>query len=374
MARAPATQEVEADPEADRLEGFPHPRETAVLHGHAEAAATFASAFQSGRMHHGWLLAGREGIGKATLAYRMARFVLAREDERGRGDDPLDVPSEATASRQVRALSHPGLLVIRRPWESRLKRFITSIPIDEVRRIKSFLAHTSAAGAWRVVIVDQADELNTNAANALLKSLEEPPPRALFLLVSSQPGRLLATIRSRCRRFELSPLGDDELRRAAETALADSATTAPIDEKQWPILTESAQGSVRRLLALSRSEGLALQTRLEGMFAALPRLDWQQVHALAEDVTGSGAEQRYEQFLDLLLGRIARLARALAAGVGRPADVALADRLIPEPKLVAWAELWETLIARKAETAALNLDKRALILEAFAGMQAAARG
>ena len=182
MARAPQLQEIEATPEADRLEGFPHPRETQRLAGHLAAQQAVRQAFAEGRVHHAWLLAGREGIGKATLGYRIARFVLARPEERAEGT--LDVPPGSVAARQVTALSHPGLLVLRRPWDAKAKRHTTSIPVDEVRRLKSFLAHSAGPGAWRVVIVDQADELNTNAANALLKSLEEPPPNALFLLVS----------------------------------------------------------------------------------------------------------------------------------------------------------------------------------------------
>ena len=165
-----------------------------------------AEAFASGRMHHAWLLAGRAGIGKATLAYRLARHVLARPDERDHSGKSLEVPTDSAAARQVAALSHPGLLVLRRPYDTKSKRFVSAIPVDEVRRLKSFLGLTSGENAWRVVIVDTADELNLNAANALLKSLEEPPRRALFMLVASEPSGLLPTIRSRCRRLDLQPL------------------------------------------------------------------------------------------------------------------------------------------------------------------------
>src|SRR5690606_8652601 len=135
-------------------------------------------AFASGRMHHGWLITGLEGIGKATLAYRFARYVLANPVERAA--DTLDVPPDTRAARQVLALSHPGLLVIRRAWDPKTKRFPATIPVDEVRRLKAFLGRTAADDAWRVVIVDRAEELNVSAANALLKSLEEPPPRTVF--------------------------------------------------------------------------------------------------------------------------------------------------------------------------------------------------
>ena len=225
MARAPAAAVIEARPEADRLEGFPHPRETAKLFGHEPAERALAEALASGRMHHAWLLAGPPGIGKATLAYRLARAALADPSERSATD--LTVPEDSRAARQVRALSHPGLLVIRRPWDDKAKRFATTIPVDEVRRLRSFLGHSAAEATWRVVIVDDANELNVNAANALLKSLEEPPPRTVFLLVAPAPGRLLPTIRSRCRTLVLAPLEPAALRAAATQALAAADVDAP---------------------------------------------------------------------------------------------------------------------------------------------------
>ncbi|HWK33029.1 MAG TPA: DNA polymerase III subunit delta', partial [Hyphomicrobium sp.] len=219
MARAPAAAEIEALPEADRLAEFPHPRETEQLFGHSGVEATLAGALASGRVHHAWLLSGPRGIGKATLAYRFARAALAEPAERDPSGASLSIAPETTAARQVRALSHPGLLLIRRPYDVKAKRFATSIPVDEVRRLRSFLSHRAAGDGWRVVIVDEANELNVNAANALLKSLEEPPERTVFLLVSSAPGQLVPTIRSRCRALALSPLGAKDLHAATAQAL-----------------------------------------------------------------------------------------------------------------------------------------------------------
>jgi DNA polymerase III subunit delta' len=374
MVRAPVLQEIETVPEADRLDGFPHPRATTALSGHTAAQETFASQFASGRMHHAWLLAGREGIGKATLAYKIARYALAAPEERGHGgpnSDPLAVAPGSIAAGQVRALSHPGLMVIRRPWDARLKRFTTSIPIDEVRRIKSFLAHASTSEAWRIVIVDRADELNINAANALLKSLEEPPARTLFLLITAQPGELLPTIRSRCRRLELSPLADQDLLDAAVAAIA-AAEAVEIDVAALPQLTPVARGSVRRLLMLARSEGVALHGKLRAILSSLPALDWLQVHSLADEVTAAGADQRFEQLLEVLTEMVSQLVRARALGAAA-GDDGLAERLIARDGLATWAELWETVQRKRAETSELNLDRKALLLETFAMLQAAAR-
>lgn len=372
MARAPAVQVIEELPEADRLEEFAHPRATKLLFGHAGAERELAGTFAGGRMHHAWLITGREGIGKATLAYRFARHVLARPDERDPKGVSLDVPPTSTAARQVLALSHPGLMLIRRPWDFKSKKLMTVITVDEVRRLRSFLAHSAEAQAWRCVIVDQADELNINAANALLKSLEEPPVRTVFLLVSSEPGRLLATIRSRCRRLDLAPLSSADLRHAALQAIGE-AGAGPPDAKAWPALERLAEGSVRRALMLAAAKGLELNARIGALIAGLPNVDWSSVHALSDEVSGAANGPRFELFYELLLGELSRLIRARTSGHGTSEDLALAGRLIGEGSLASWAELWERSAREKAEALTLNLDRKALILAVFAGLAAAAR-
>jgi len=376
MARAPAGETTEAPPEAERLGDFPHPRETRDLLGHAAAERALAQAFASGRMHHAWLLAGRAGIGKATLAYRLARHVLAQPGERDPAGQSLAVPAGASAARQIAAQAHPGLLVLRRPWDLRTKRFATGIPVDEVRRLRSFLGLTAEGGGWRVVIVDSADDLNLNAANALLKSLEEPPPRALFLIVSAQPSRLLPTIRSRCRRLDLQPLGPQDLRQAADAAMRAAGVEPPKGE-EWPQLERLAQGSVRTLLQLADG-GVDLWRRTAQLLARLPEVDWPAAHGLADQLATDAQEQRFETFFGLLLDALARLVRLRASGAGRAeggteAEQAVAGRLIPEGRLPAWAELWQAIVADKADAEELNLDRKALILRTLARLEAAAR-
>lgn len=378
MARAPAVQEVEALPEADRLDGFPHPRHTATLYGHEPAERRLAEAFAGGRMHHGWLITGPEGIGKATLAYRLARHALADAAERDTSAQSLVTPEDARATRQVRALSHPGLLVLRRTYDTKAKRFTASIAIDEVRRLRNFLGLSGTDGGWRAVIVDTADDLNPNAANAILKSLEEPPPRTLFLLLAAEPGRLLPTIRSRCRTLELAPLATEPMRQAVRQALAassDDVTEGLPAPSEWAILEHLAEGSVRRLLALRGGGGIALYQRISTLIGALPKPDWAAIHALSDELGGTAAEQRLELFFDLLLGLVSRLIR-IRAGLpaGDPDDAALATRLIPEGSLATWAELWETIVAEKADALLLNLDRKSLVLGTFQRLEVAARG
>jgi DNA polymerase-3 subunit delta' len=369
MARAPAVEAPEALPEADRLGDFPHPRETRDLVGQQAAEEALARAFAGGRMHHAWLFAGRAGIGKATLAYRLARHVLARPGERDPAGRSLAVPPTSPAARQVAALAHPGLLVLRRPYDLQKKRLITVISVDEVRRLRAFLGHTAEAGGWRVVVVDSADELNPNAANALLKSLEEPPPRALFLLVSAQPSRLLATIRSRCRRLDLAPLAAQDLRSAAEAAMR-AAGVAPPAPDQWAELERLAEGSVRRALELADG-GVELYRRIAQIFARLPDVDWPSAHVLADQLSGDAQEQRFETFFGLVVDMLARLVRLSASGVGdAEPEQALAARLIPAARLPAWAELWQTIVADKADADELNLDRKALILRTLARLGA----
>lgn len=371
MARAPVLQEVEALPEADRLEGFAHPRETRDLFGHGAVERELAHAFSGGRMHHGWLLAGPEGIGKATLAYRLARHVLAAPSERDLFGESLSVSDDSAAARQITAMAHPGLLVLRRPYDPKTKRFAASLPVDEVRRLKSFLGLTGGEGQWRVVIVDTADDLNPNAANALLKSLEEPPQRALFLLVTSEPGRLLPTIRSRCRKLDLKALGEADLRRAVGAAL----TTAEKDEPtapQWAQLQRLADGSVRRALQLFGNGGLDLYAEIDKIFALLPKVDWAGAHSLADSMALSAHEQRYAAFLDLLMDLLARLIRARTTGEGEAADIALARRLIGEDALPAWAALWGALVRERNDTDALNLDRKTMILGTLAKLEGVA--
>ena len=372
MARAALSADAEVLPEADRLDGFAHPRETGAVIGHGEAERIFADALASKRMHHAWLITGAAGIGKATLAYRFARAALAREGERDLFGDALDVAIDSTAYRQVTALSHPGLLVIRRGYDAKAKRFAQSIAVDDVRRLKSFLAMSAEEGGRRVIIVDSADELNMNAANALLKSLEEPPSRTVFLIVSSVPGRLLATIRSRCRMLPLSPLSADDLRRAVQTALTAANKAEPSPEV-WADMERISGGSVRRALTLVDTGGFTLQARIDKLLASLPKLDMAAAHGLGDELQGAANDAKFVLFGGLLADTLARLIRAEATGQGSAADVSLAHRLIGPARLATFAELWETLARERAEAMQLNLDRKSLILTSLMRLESASR-
>lgn len=354
MARTATLQSEDAQPELDRLDGFPHPRETTALFGQNAAEEALLGAFVDGRMHHAWLLCGPAGIGKATLAYRFAKHALAKPTERKAAS--LAIDDNASAARQVTALSHPGLLVLRRPFDTKVKRFSGAITVDEVRRLRSFLGLTAGEGSWRIVIVDTANDLNPNAANALLKSLEEPPSQTIFLLLSSEPSALLPTIRSRCRRLNLSPLGNEDLGTAAARAYQAASIDMPKAD-QWSHIEELANGSVRRALQFAGDGGLASHAALTGALARLPVVDWSAMHALADAMSGSANEQQFEMFCDLLLEMTGRIANERSRDNSRQA--------------AHLTDFWSTFVRQRSEVDVLNLDRKAFILSAFNSLQQA---
>lgn len=349
-------------PEPDRVEGAPHPRASVHLFGQEAAEADYLAAARTGRLHHGWLIAGPRGVGKATLAWRIARHLLA-----GGTATTLEMDPEAPAFRQAAALSAPGLFLCRRPWDDKGRRLRTAITVDEVRALTGAFRLAATEGGWRVAIVDAAEELNTQAANALLKLLEEPPRRAVLLLVSHQPGRLLPTIRSRCRTLRCRPLAPADV----ERALAAAGFAAGDDART---LAELAEGSPGAAIRLINQDGPALYGDILGIIGA--RRDRRALLALADSCAGRDAGARYEAALELTQLALVRLARRAAGGDVAPAldaERAAFERLATSP---AQARLWAGLAARLSDRAAharaVNLDPAQVILDTFLQIDAAA--
>lgn len=347
--------------EPDRLEGFAAPREVERPIGHDAALAELEDAFRSGRLHHCWLIAGPEGIGKATLAYHFARSVLVAHRA---GGDLTHVGPSDTVFRKVASMAHPNLLVIRRPWNERTKRFGQWIGVDEVRRLRAFLGNTAGELGFRVVIVDRADELNQNAANALLKMLEEPPPETLFLLIAGAEGKIPVTIRSRCRTLRLSPLEADDLAKAVRTALQRDGHDVENDALE--LATALSDGSVRRALELATGDGIKLYREALGLLRTLPDLDSARVQKLADKLAAQGETDRLELFYSLLLGILERLIRFTATGESvTEEEASLGRRLLGNADLAAWAEAWASITKAKDEALGLNLDRSLLLFETF---------
>jgi DNA polymerase-3 subunit delta' len=248
------------------------------------------------------------------------------------------------------------------------KRYSQWIGVDEVRRLRAFLGNTAGEGGWRAVIVDRADELNQNAANALLKALEEPPPRTLFLLISSAEGRLPVTIRSRARTLRVAGLAPEDLERAVRGALErDDVET---DAKTLSLALALSQGSVRRALELVSGDGIELYDEILGHFAVLPELDGGALHKQVDRLAGTSDTERLELYLALLLGLVERLIRLDATGEGASeTERRLANRLVSKDNLAQWAEAWEALSEARAEAFALNLDRSLLVLDAWFRLQ-----
>jgi DNA polymerase III subunit delta' len=363
-------------PEPDRIEGAPHPRETAALFGHHAAAAEFLASFNAGRLHHGWLVTGPRGVGKATLAWRIARFLLATpEDDGGFFAAPapvsLDIPDDHPVARRLRQLAEPRLFLLRRGPNDKETALAQDIRVDEVRKMKSFFALSAADGGRRVAIIDAADEMNTGAANALLKLLEEPPAGATFLVISHQPHRLLPTIRSRCRELRLAALAPQDLSDAL--TLAGGAVTP----EGVQALAELAGGSVGEAFRLTNLDGLKIYQTIAALMATLPRLDRQRAIALAEMAQGRGNEAQFDLILTLLDLFLARLARTGATGAAAPeaapGEAALMARLAPTATHArAWADLAQNLGIRARRGRAVNLDPAALLLDTLLKIDAVA--
>ncbi len=339
------------------MAGVPHPRERNVLFGQGEAEKALLQAFSADRLHHAWLIGGPQGIGKATLAYRLARYVLAQGEGRGRSDDALDISPEHPVSRQVAALSHPNLFVLRRQPATEKKAATTTIPVDQVRRALNLFNATAGDAGYRICIVDSAEDLTPASANALLKVVEEPPPRSLFLIISHAPRRVLPTIRSRCRRLMLRALGDEDLR-AVLHSLEASFGDKPRDEDVARAVRLS-EGSARRAIEFldpGRAETVEGVNRLLG---ELPRFDVKGALAIAERLSRKGAEQDLELALD---------------SVQRWASAKLNDRAGEgATRLAPLVEVCEKIARAAREVDTYNLDRRPLVLTMFGDLADAVR-
>jgi DNA polymerase-3 subunit delta' len=342
----------DAPEEADRLAGAPHPRDTQHLYGHAEAEAGVLAAWAQARLPHAILIGGPSGIGKATLAYRIARFVLAQTSGKAQTAKSLEVPADHPARRQISAQSHPDLLVLRRQLNPDTEKLRSEIRVDDIRRTVPFFGSTAAAGGYRIAIVDSAEELNRNGANALLKVLEEPPPLSLLLIVSRAPGRLLATIRSRCRRLTLRPLSAENVERAVAD-VADTNDEIPRDRIKEA--SAAGAGSVRHALELLLGESLEVRNLTASLLARLPALDGDGLHTLGDRI------RRNEELT------------IFAETVGDWIAAAATDTAEPTARLARLATAWENVRRATVEAEVFNLDRKPLVFQVFSTLAEAAR-
>jgi DNA polymerase-3 subunit delta' len=332
-----------AEEESDPREVDWHPRHVKNLLGHADAERRMRRAFDSGKMHHAWLISGVKGIGKASLAYRFAAYILSAAESRALDiADDLSIDHNSRTAHWLASRSHPDLFVLERNWDSKTRKLKSELAVDDARRLSEFFGLTAGSGGWRVAIIDAADDLNNASANALLKLIEEPPSKCLLLLVCNQPGRLPRTIRSRCMRIDLSPLSREETFKVL--------TSLPLDEppphEDLEVAAKLAGGSPGRGLELLESTGAK-------SFAAFQNMGKMTSASLVEFGNRFGSRtstaEDFEIFFSLLEGWIGSQARKAGLAGRGPA---MAD---------AYVAIGHSI----QQTNALNLDRRQAVINAL---------
>ena len=277
------------------------PRERTNFLGADEVERKIVQAIDAGAMAGGWLITGGEGVGKATFAFRVARALLDKERRAGAA---LEESQAVRSSALIASGGHPDLFVAEPAYDEKKERYASDISVETIRRLTDFLHHTSSFGGWRVAIVDTADHLNRNAANALLKILEEPPANAALLLLSAAPGRLIATIRSRCRRLELRPLGDE----AVAGFLADEGYDLGVDDPA----VRAAAGRPGFALSLAAGPGRDATALLEAYLKSIKT--GRDISAVAAKLGGKGGDAVWPVFKTQLLATLKRETRLAAQG------------------------------------------------------------
>jgi DNA polymerase-3 subunit delta' len=365
------------EPLADGAAGVLAPRANPDLVGHESSERELRRLAEAGRLPHAILLSGPRGIGKATLTFRFARYLLAKSagtsaDLFGAANSGLAIDAESGVFHRVASGGHADLLTVERAYDPRRRRLRSEILVEDARQIAAFFRLTAAEEGWRIVVVDGAEEMNRNAANALLKILEEPPRQALLLLVSHSPGRLLPTIRSRCRRFPLAALARPMVMRLL------AAHRPELAEGEAAALAELADGSIGRAIELADAGGLALYRSMVDLLSQIPRVDLAELHAFADRLARPEADDGYravEELLSQFLARMAARAARRQLGGHDPiaGEGAVMQRLAAHADPARWAAVRGEIGRGFAGTHQLNLDRKQAMLGAFLVIEEMAR-
>lgn len=322
------------------------PRKAKRLIGAEDLQRAFLEALGQGKLHHAWLIGGPESCGKATFAYQAAKFMLSHQGNAqiaAMGLTSFELPENSAASAKISAGSHSDLLLFSRRWDQDNKRMTAGIPVNDVRRLTHFFGSTAGEGGWRIVIVDKVDDMAPSAANALLKSLEEPPSKCLFFILSDHPQRLLPTIRSRCRKAHMKALDRTQMTEVLSDALDD------FDQSTFEGVADLAAGRVQYAMELLQQDHNDLRHDMQARLEEMPQ-DVRNLHALADALVVRGRDVLFNEFLERM--RLFVHKNALAAS----------SRGRQNP----WIEVWDELGRQQVQTDTFNLDKKQLILNLFA--------
>jgi DNA polymerase-3 subunit delta' len=359
---------------ADATPAVLAPRANPDLVGHEYAERELRRLLETRRLPHAILLSGLRGIGKATLAFRFARFLLATADHSAQAaiEGGLAIDPESGVFHRVAAGGHADLLTVERAYDPRRRRLRGEIVVEDAREITGFFRLTAAEEGWRIVVVDGAEEMNRNAANALLKVLEEPPRHALLLLVSHSPGRLLPTIRSRCRRFPLVPLAQEVVTQLLRRYRPE------LPQPEAKALAVLSDGSIGRALELADAGGLALYRSVLEMLSQIPRLDVVRLHAFADRLARADADDSYRVAGELLLQILVRITTRRARRQLEGDEIVAGEdealwRLATRADAARWAALREDSERSFASTEQLNLDRKQAMLGVFFAIEELAR-
>lgn len=349
--------EIEEYPEADRAPGCPHPRETYDLIGHSEAETRFLQAQASGRLHHAWLITGAPGVGKATLAYRMIRHILGGQSLL---TTSMNVPESDPVAQRIESLGHGNFMLLRRPYDFKLKKIRTEIPVDDVRAMGKFFQGTAAEDeSWRVCLIDTADDLNRNSENAILKLLEEPPAKALIILLSSSPGRLLPTIRSRCMHLPLRAVPEAEI-----TPWLRGHIDAP--DQIIEAAVKLSRGGPGKAIALAQNADAVLKP-LTGFLGTLDRTHSKMDHILANSLAAQNAGAARKLFWEALQDILQAQSVFSVTGEWHSAFKPLPVSKPPE----VWQKLWDKVCEMQRVEAAINMDKKTVMSDTLSAIRAA---
>lgn len=360
------------------IDGARSPRFCRELIGQEAAVTHFLSNLAQGKLHHACLLTGPKGVGKASFAHMAARFMLHHADpvSAAKNADNLIITADDTLGKQIEQGSHPDLMIVSRPWDVAKERFKQSISIDEVRKIRSFFNLSAGMGGWRVCIIDAADDMTLNAANALLKTLEEPPANSLFLIVSHQSGGLLDTIRSRCMKIAFQPLSAINIQHLMHLGFKgglkdgskDGADNADA-EQSVAAIAHLSRGSIGRALHIQDTNGLEVYSDMVKLLRQYPQIQTVALHEVAERMSKRNAEHLFVDMGEFLLQWLHQLARSSARGetprVIFEGEEAAFQAMVADRPLEAWVDVWEKVTELFDNAKRLNLDRKQTVLESF---------